>query len=120
LWIDFDLGQTYSEGCNKLIRNNKAVIYTSIKDLEYHMNWSAGEKSSAEKIMQAADFSAFNPDEQKVLHLLKAKGSPMMIDELTIKSSLSPSQLASLLLTLEFNDVVKSLPGKQFALKKNN
>jgi DNA-binding IscR family transcriptional regulator len=42
----------------------------------------------------------------------------MMIDELTIKSSLSPSQLASLLLSLEFKDIVKSLPGKLFTLKK--
>lgn len=112
------LGQTYSEGCNKLIRNNKAVIYTSMRDIEYHMNWSAESKPS-KKPKEELDFSAFTPDEQKILALLSAKGSPMMIDELTIKSSLSPSQLASLLLNLEFSDMVKSLPGKQFALKKN-
>jgi DNA processing protein len=114
------LGQTYSEGCNKLIRNNKAVIYTSMKDLEYHMSWSLEEKQSPKKTKAELDFSAFNAEEQKILSLLQAKGSPMMIDELTIKSSLSPSHLASLLLTLEFSDVVKSLPGKQFALKKNS
>lgn len=113
------LGQTYSEGCNKLIRNNKAVIYTSMKDIEYHMNWSVEGAHSGKKANEEIDFRAFDPDEQKILTLLKAKGAPMMIDELTIKSSLSPSQLASLLLTLEFSDVVKSLPGKQFALKKN-
>ncbi len=112
------LGQTYSEGCNKLIRNNKAVIYTSIKDLEYHLNWSVEEPQSGKNKKEEMDFSAFNTDEQKILSILKTKGTPMMIDELTIKSSLSPSQLASLLLTLEFNDAVKSLPGKQFALKQ--
>ncbi len=112
------LGQTYSEGCNKLIRNNKAVLYTSIKDLEYHMSWSTEENGAGKKNNKEFDFSSFNPDEQRILSLLKEKNAPMMIDELTIKSSLSPSQLASLLLTLEFNDVVKSLPGKQFALKK--
>jgi hypothetical protein len=66
------------------------------------------------------DFSTFSPEEQTVLRILKGKGEPMMIDELTVRSSFSPSQLASLLLSLEFSDVVKSLPGKQFVLKGNN
>ncbi len=112
------LGNTYSEGCNKLIRNNKAVIYTSIKDLEYHLNWSVDEAQSDTKGKIDFDFSYYNEDEQKILSILKDKNGPMMIDELTVRSSLSPSQLASLLLTLEFSNVVKQLPGKQFALAK--
>lgn len=109
------LSQAYSEGCNKLIRNNKAVIYTSIKDLEYHLNWSVEEKQSGK---EEFDFSSFNSDEQTILRILNEKNRPLMIDELTIKSFLPPSQLASILLTLEFADVVRSLPGKQFALKR--
>lgn len=112
------LGNTYSEGCNKLIRNNKAVIYTSIKDLEYHLNWSVDEGPANTKEKINPDFSNYGEAEQKVLSILKEKNGPMMIDELTIRSSLSPSQLASLLLTLEFSNVVKSLPGKQFSLAK--
>ena len=112
------LGSTYSEGCNKLIRNNKAVIYTSVKDLEYHLNWTPLDEQHTTASGAHADFSHFSEDEQKILRLLKEKGAPMMIDELTIRSALSPSQLASLLLTLEFGNVVKSLPGKLFALAK--
>jgi len=62
--------------------------------------------------------SQFDSDEQKVIGLLKDKGAPMMIDELSWKSSIPPSLLASLLLTLEFKNVVQSLPGKQFKLKQ--
>lgn len=112
------IGQTYSEGCNKLIRNNKATIYTSIKDLEYLMNWSVDDREKSKTKKVVFDFSSFSEDEQKILSLLLEKNGSMAIDELTIKSSLSPSVLASLLLTLEFNNVVKSLPGKQFALVK--
>jgi DNA processing protein len=112
------LGQVYSEGCNKLIRNNKAVIYTSIKDLEYHMNWSVEEATSETQRREEMDFSSFSADEQMILSLLKEKNNPVMIDELAIRSSISPSQLASILLTLEFSDMVRSLPGKLFALKK--
>lgn len=119
LAVPGSLGQTYSEGCNKLIRNNKASIYTSIADLEYLMNWSTDDLSSKKEV-KPVDFNSFSPDEQKVLSILNQKNAPMMIDELTIKTALSPSQLASLLLTLEFSNVVKSLPGKQFALVRKN
>ncbi|MFM9837729.1 MAG: DNA-processing protein DprA [Cyclobacteriaceae bacterium] len=110
------IGETYSEGCNKLIRTNKANLYSSIKDLEYIMNWSV-ENPETKKIKPTSiDLSQFEPDELTVIKVLQEKNAPVMIDELTIKTSLSPSILASLLLTLEFKNVVKSLPGKMFAL----
>lgn len=34
-----NLGQSFSEGCNKLIKTNRANLFTSVKDLEYIMNW---------------------------------------------------------------------------------
>jgi DNA processing protein len=108
-----NLGQTYSDGCNKLIKINKANVYTSVKDLEYIMNWS-GEKSGVQTTL---DLQLFEPEEQKVIAILKERNAPVMIDELSFKSSLPPSQLASLLLTLEFKNAVKSLPGKMFTLK---
>lgn len=111
------IGETYSEGCNKLIRTNKANLYSSVKDLEYIMNWST-ENPETKKIKPTSiDLSQFEPDEQTVIKVLQEKNAPVMIDELTIKTSLSPSILASLLLTLEFKNVVKSLPGKMFAIR---
>jgi DNA processing protein len=109
-----NLIQSYSEGCNKLIKTNRANLYASVKDLEYIMNWSAETTAVAQPVL---DLSAFDADEQKVIHILKERNAPVMIDELSFKSSLSPSHLASLLLTLEFKNVVKSLPGKMFALR---
>ncbi|MBX2896277.1 MAG: DNA-processing protein DprA [Cyclobacteriaceae bacterium] len=109
-----NLIQSYSEGCNKLIKTNRANLYSSVKDLEYIMNWSA---ETTAVIQPDLDLSAFDADEQKVIRLLKERKAPVMIDELSFKSSLAPSRLASLLLTLEFKNIVKSLPGKMFALK---
>jgi DNA processing protein len=110
------IGETYSEGCNKLIRTNKANLFSSVKDLEYIMNWSA-ENVEAKRIKPAQiDLGQFEPDEQIVIKVLQEKNASVMIDELTIKTSLSPSLLASLLLNLEFKNVVKSLPGKRFGL----
>ena len=112
------IGETYSEGCNKLIRTNKANIYTSIKDLEYIMNWSSENTVSKQTKFSQLDLSQFEPDEQTVIQLLLDKKGPVTIDELTIKTLLSPSLLASLLLGLEFKNFVKALPGKMFDLVK--
>ncbi len=110
------IGETYSEGCNKLIKTNKANIYTSIKDLEYIMNWSAEDDNLKKEKTFSMDVSQLEPDEQTIVKILQDKKSPIMIDELTIKTMLSPSLLASLLLGLEFKNIVKSLPGKMFSL----
>ncbi|MCW5912291.1 MAG: DNA-processing protein DprA [Cyclobacteriaceae bacterium] len=109
-----NIGQTYSEGCNKLIKTNRANLFTSVKDLEYIMNWSAETDPVTQPTL---NLTLFDADEQKVIRILKERNVPVMIDELSLKSLLPPGQLASLLLTLEFKNVVKSLPGKMFALK---
>jgi DNA processing protein len=105
--------QEYSSGCNKLIKTNKASLITSIKDLEYVMNWSV-ENHSQTKHIELFDL---NPDEKLIVEAIQSKANAMAIDELTIKTSLSPGVLANNLLTLELKNVVKVLPGKMFALK---
>ncbi|MBN8653440.1 MAG: DNA-processing protein DprA [Cytophagales bacterium] len=109
-----NLGQTYSEGCNKLIKTNRANLFATVKDLEYIMNWSAETSVATQTTL---DLTVYSTDEQTVLRILKERNAPVMIDELSFKSSLPPSQLASLLLTLEFKNAVKSLPGKMFAIR---
>ena len=111
------IGQTYSDGCNKLIKTNKANLLTSVKDIEYIMNWSTENPALKKASHSLLDLNQFEPDEQKVIELLQEKNAPMMIDELSWKSAVSPSLLASLLLNLEFKNVVQSLPGKQFKLR---
>lgn len=111
------IGQTYSAGCNKLIKINKAHLLTNAKDIEYIMNWTVSINSIESEALQL-DLNLFDPDEQIVVSILKEKKSPVMIDELSRKTSLPPSTLASLLLTLEFKNVVRSLPGKMYRLNK--
>ncbi len=108
-----NIGHSYSEGCNKLIKTNRANLFDSVKDLEYIMNWSSDAKSTTPEM----DISSFEPDEQTVIQILKDKKGPMMVDELTIRAAMNPSKLASLLLTLEFKNIVKALPGKMFVLR---
>ncbi len=109
-----NIGQTYSEGCNKLIRTNKANLITSVKDLEYIMNWTVEHGNGNNKPLTLFDATDFEPNEQKIIQLLREKNRPLPIDELSWKSEIQPSELASILLGLEFKGVIQSLPGKMY------
>lgn len=103
----------FSRGCNKLIKSNKAVLVENQLDIEKAMNWDT--VSSAPKLVQTSLFVSLEPDEQKLVDLLK--GGDCFIDEITIESQLPMSRVSSLLLNLEFKGLVTSLPGKMYRLK---
>jgi DNA processing protein len=111
-----NIGRSYSAGCNNLIKSNRACLITSIKDLEYTMNWSAGV--TQEKKKEFFHLDSYEPDEQVILKVLMENNNQLPIDELSWKSALSISQIASLLLALEFKGVISALPGKIYKLIK--
>jgi DNA processing protein len=101
-----------SEGCNYLIRNNKATLITSAKDLLESMNWNDAPK----KVKQQRElFIELTPEEKIITDILKEREN-IQIDELYFKSGLSSSAVAQALLMLEMQGVIASLPGKVFKL----
>jgi len=110
-----NIGQSFSEGCNNLIKSNKAHLLTSIKDLEYIMNWDTSTNQPQKKSSLSLD--QYNADEQTALRILLENNNALRIDELSWRTSLPVSQLASVLLNLEFQGVIQSLPGKIYKIK---
>ena len=111
-----DVGKKFSEGCNNLIKQNKAVLLTSIEDIEYVMNWQH-EDSSARQDEKYYDYSSLSSEEKDIIELLSEFPDGMLIDDLSWKSQIPLNKLASILLNLEFNGIIKPLPGKKFKLK---
>ena len=101
----------YSEGCNKLIKSNKAHLLESVKDLEYIMGWSIKDKP---KTIQKQIFVDLNPMEEQLVGLLKT--GKLNIDQIGLQAKIPASKVSATLLTLEFSGVVKSLPGKVYEL----
>lgn len=110
-----DVGNEFSEGCNSLIKSNKAHLLQSVKDLEYIMNWEANAPVQNENII---DLEQLDEDEKVVITELMQQKESIAIDNLSWKTQFSPSKLASILLNLEFKGYVNSLPGKRFRLSK--
>ena len=102
-----------SEGCNYLIKNNKAALINSADDFLEMMNWKPAPKSSAKK--QRELFIELLPDEKIVVDILQQQES-IQIDELYFKSGLSSSAVATALLMLEMQNVIIALPGKLYKL----
>ena len=66
------LHDTFSEGCNHLVKTNKAVLIESAKDIEYLMGWE--EKSSKqEKSRQRNLFTELNSEEKTLVDFLNQK-----------------------------------------------
>lgn len=106
------IGDPFSAGCNKLIKINKAALIESYADISYLLGWQQEEVKAAK---QAKLFLDLSDEELNLVSFLKEKGN-LPIDELCYASNLSMSKAAALLLNLEFNGVVKSLPGKIYQL----
>ncbi|WP_436517321.1 DNA-processing protein DprA [Ekhidna sp. To15] len=107
-----DVGHTYSEGTNRLIATQRALIYTGVEDLLYNLNWNL----KADKDDELRIIPELNADEQSIFDLLSQNRSPIEIDLIALQTQIPINQVASHLLSLEFKNLVKSLPGKKFGL----
>jgi len=106
------LNDSQSEGCNNLIKSHKAALIQSVKDIEYIMGWKAEKQSIPNQTQMFVELTA----EQKIVTGLMSKNKKIAIDELSLQAELSMSKTASMLLELEFEGVVKVLPGKMYQL----
>ena len=102
-----------SEGCNYLLKINKAALVQSADDIIYIMGWEKSDKKQIPK--QGKLFVNFSEDEELLVKLLKENGESG-IDWLCANANLNMSKLAAALLNLEFEGVVNSLPGKVYKL----
>jgi DNA processing protein len=102
-----------SEGCNYLIKNNKAALINDADDLLEMMGWSSQLKKQTAKQTQL--FIELSDDEKIIVNLLQQQAQ-VHIDELYLKSGLSSSAVAAALLMLEMQGVIICLPGKMYKL----
>jgi len=109
-----NVGQSQSAGCNNLIKSNRAHLITSCQDLAYIMNWEIEMNPKKE----SNPWDGLSPEEEIVATTLLQNDSKLVIDELSWRSNIPLTRLASILLALEFKGLVSSLPGKIYKLNR--
>ncbi|MBU1013478.1 MAG: DNA-processing protein DprA [Bacteroidetes bacterium] len=102
----------YSEGCNYLIKTNRAVLVNNADDIKYCMGWDATQKP---KLIQKKLFVNLSDTDKKLIRILE-ENQKIGIDRICILAQMPSSKVASALLNLEFEGMVECLPGKVFKL----
>jgi DNA processing protein len=103
-----------SSGCNQLIRNNKAALIQSAADICFMMSW---DQSPQLIHIQQKLFTEMDEQERKVFEFLETR-KEADIDEIYLSSGLTNSKVAAILLKLEFDGLIRSLPGKRYKVNR--
>ena len=113
------VGMPYSEGCNNLIRDNKAALITSAHDFVEAMGWQADSRLQQAKSegIERSLFPDLSADEQRIVSILQ-QTNDLQQNTLSVKANIPIGQLTALLFQLEMKGVVKPLAGGNYHLLK--
>ena len=107
--IPGNLGNVQSEGCNLLIQRSSAKLVTNIEDILIELKLKIAPKIGENIPKPVEDLNIF---EQKIFDVLSHE--PKHIDLISNESKINSADCLVHLLSLEFRDLVKQLPGKIF------
>ena len=102
-----------SMGCNELIKTNKACLINDSADLLNLLNWNPSLKHDTS--VQSTLFYDYDENEKKIISCFK-RDEELHYDYIYYSTQLSNTTLATSLLTLEMNNIIKSFPGKRYRL----
>jgi len=103
----------FSVGPNWLVRTNRAALIQKAEDIEYLMGWKETDHSN--QGLQRKIFIELTEEEDRVVKLLQGKGN-LSIDEICIQLETPMSKVAASLLNLEFEGIIRCLPGKIYTM----
>lgn len=109
------VGMKYSEGCNRVIRDNTAALITSADDFVSSMGWQSVLQQPA--TVQRQLFPDLTPEEQQVVSLLQ-QTNDLQLNIISVKTNIPVSQLTALLFTLEMKGIVRPMAGGIYHLLK--
>jgi len=106
----------YSQGCNNLIRHQRATLLTSAADLLDAMGWENPlERESKPKAVQQELFPDLSDEERALVNTLKGVDDKH-INQIAIDANIPYSRASMILFDLEMKGVVKALGGARYKL----
>lgn len=114
LAVPGNLGQSFSEGCNRLIEQQKAHIFTDADNLARLLNWHV--EGVPNQLQKKSKPDSLSNEESKIWDALHAHPAGLHFDLLSWNTQIPIHQLASVLLSMEFEGYVKALPGKLYKI----
>ncbi|HQT21756.1 MAG: DNA protecting protein DprA [Sphingobacteriales bacterium 17-39-43] len=107
------INDEFSQGCNFLIKTNRANLMNRVADIEYLMGWTRDQALPLKpQLSLPINLTA---DEQIIANILYEKGS-LGVDDLAILSGFQQSKLVMVILGMEMQGSIISLPGKVYKM----
>ena len=107
----------FSQGCNNLIKTQRANLLTSAADIVYILNWDlegiASNSRNDKKPVQKQLFVTLENDEQKIYDYLLKSGKEIL-DIIALECDFPIYKISGMLLNMELKGVIRPLPGKLF------
>lgn len=103
------IGDAYSEGCNRLIRRNRAVPILSASDILETLGWD-------QQHYEKPSLPFFEPDLPDDPIIQAIADGPIHINDLARKVHQEVSQVASALFDYELDGLIMTLPGGLYTL----
>jgi DNA processing protein len=103
-------GDVMSEGCNLLIRKNKAALIQSAADVMELMGWEITQTAPKKTVVRNLTI-----EEQSITNLF-SNNNKLGIDDICLQLQLDSGTVALTLLDMEFKGIIRSLPGKYYQL----
>lgn len=111
------VGAPYSEGCNHLIRDNKAGLITSADDFIEAVGWPTEVQRHKAEVngIERQLFPNLSPEEQTVVTQLQ-QTNDLQLNILSVKTNIPIGQLTALLFQMELKGLIRPLAGGTFHL----
>lgn len=104
-----------SMGCNRLIRDNKAVLIQNVEDFLQTMGWMKPEQAFKSESIQRNLFPELTGEEENIVRILSCRGD-LHINTLVVETNIPVNRMSTLLFELEMKGVVKALVGGVYRL----
>jgi len=111
--IPANINNRKSSGCNKLIKQG-AKLVENIDDIISEIKQFQGIRNTNKQLNNNLNLINLTMNEKAIVSLLKDK--TLHIDELQIVSTLSSSEMFTIILDLEMKEIIRALPGNYYEL----
>lgn len=106
------INDAQSAGCNSLIKNNIAQMLCSASEFIANLGWGEAQQNAIQKKL----FTEISDDEKEIVQYLISENNRAHFDKILNHLNWKHSKLVTVLLQLEINGLVKSMPGSMCIL----
>lgn len=110
------VGDIASEGCNRLINKQVAILASNAEDIARAACWDFRQDDEAE--LQATIFDQYGEPVQTIVEYMKSLQAPATIDNIVCHTRISAKEVMSALGELDLDGLLLRHPGAKYSLIK--